>query len=188
MKEAFRPALALQVLRCDRRGPGEHKHHPAGRPGRPTEHVQCRHHIDRAQLGKRLICTKGNLCVLCFIPLWFFPTLVCFTFRNCLFPSLLSSALHSEREPPGLVRGRQGGSRRSGGFRLCSQARAPPAVLYRTASVMEKPRLPTPAGALEEGAFSACTALYLSAAPFVPASRRVHHHHQKIIYSFISTG
>lgn len=58
-------------------------------------------------------------------------------------------------------------SRRSGGFGLCSQARTSPAVLYHTASVMEKPRLPTPAGALEEGAFSACTALCLSVAPFI---------------------
>lgn len=168
MKEAFRPALALQVLRCDRRGPGEHKHHPAGRPGRPTEYVQCRHHIDRAQLGKRLICTKGNLCILCFIPLCFFPTLVCFTFRNCLFPSLLSSALHSERESPGLVRGGRGS---------VQQAER------RLQAVLTSQNLPSrslshsfcdgeaeaakPAGALEEGAFSACTALCLSVAPFI---------------------
>lgn len=60
----------------------------------------------------------------------------------------------------------------------------PPAVLCHAASLMKKLELPTHGSGLEAGGFNVCKALYLSMAPFVPASKRVRHHHKKNYLQF----
>lgn len=92
-------------------------------------------------------------------------------------------------DPQGFVQGHQESVRQAGAESLvyAHKPELPPAIFYHATSLMKELWLPTHGDGLEAGGFNACKALYLSMAPFIPASRRVHHHHKKIIYSFIST-
>lgn len=97
--------------------------------------------------------------------------------------------LHSERRSPGACPGSPRKRVAAGAESLACgrEPELPPAILYRAAPLIKKLWLPAHGGGLEAGGFNACKALYLSVAPFIPASQKVHHHHKKIIYSFIST-
>ena len=60
-----------------------------------------------------------------------------------------------------------------------------PAILYHTALVA-KLWLPAHSAGLEAGGFNGRKVLYLSVAPFTPASQRVHRHHKKKLFTVLS--
>lgn len=154
---------------------------------------------------KMCVSVSGVLCLVC-CDLWCYFDQAVLTFQlSCFLPGPHQSELHVSAllrgravlspctlnvDPQGIVQGHQESVWLAGAQSLVGahSPELPAAILYHAAPSMKKLRLPTHGGGLEAGGFNACKALYLSMAPFIPASQGVHHHHKKIIYSFISRG